>query len=128
MNDLQQLAFELRLDELRRLTCEASDLSGCLLAACSAHRAVRFRSLCAVDLLLETGADVHLADRKSWSTALHRAVVNSGAPATAGKTDAAIAIVRSLLSHGADSTAKNKKGKTPTDYPMGTKMSLAFNP
>ncbi len=160
MNDVQQLAFELQLDELRRLNCEASDLSGCLLAACSAHdpspdeqtaviqfliesgvsvnetdkngvtplhRAVRFRSLGAVDLLLEAGADIHATDRKSWSTALHRAVVNSGAPATAGKTDTAVSIVQSLLSHGADPTAKNRKGKTPTDYPMGTKMSSAFN-
>lgn len=160
MNEAQQLAFELRLDELRRLNREACDLSGCLLAACSAHdpspeeqaavirfllesgvsvnetdkngvtplhRAVRFRSLCAVDLLLEAGADIHATDRKSWSTALHRAVVSSGAPATAGKTDAAVSIVQSLLSYGADPTAKNRNGKAPTDYPMGTRMSFAFN-
>ena len=160
MNDIQKLAFELRLDELRRLNCEARDLSGCMLAACSAHdpspeaqtaviqfliasgvsvnendkngvtplhRAVRFRSLCAVDLLLAAGADVHATDRKSMSTALHRAVVNSGAPATAGKTDIAVSIVRSLLSHGADPTARNKKGKTPTDYRLGKAMSSVFN-
>lgn len=160
MNDVQQLAFELRLDELRRLNCESSKLSGCMLAACSAHnpspkaqtavirfliesgvsvnetdkngvtplhRAVRFRSLCAVDLLLAAGADIHATDRKSWSTALHRAVVNSGAPATAGKNDETIAIVRSLLSHGADPTAKNRKGKTPIDYPMGSTMSSVFD-
>ena len=160
MNDTQKLALELRLDELRRLDCETGDLSGCMLAACSAHdpspesqaaviqflissgvsvnesdkngvtplhRAVRFRSLTAVDLLLAAGADVHATDRKSLSTALHRAVVNSGAPATAGKTDTTVAIVRSLLSHGADPTAKNRKGKAPTDYRMGATMSSVFN-
>ena len=91
------------------------------------HRAVRFRSLVAVDLLLANGADVHATDRKSHSTALHRAVTNSGAPATAGKTDVAAAIVRSLLSHGADPTAKNKKGKSPADYRISDTIALAFN-
>ena len=91
------------------------------------HRAVRFRSLEAVDLLLANGADVHATDRKSQSTALHRAVTNSGAPATAGKTDVAASIVRSLLSHGADPTAKNKKGKSPTDYRISNELLAAFN-
>jgi tankyrase len=159
MNDIQTLAFELRLDELRKRADENDDLSGCMLAACSAHdpssekqeaaiqflidsgvsvneidkngvtplhRAVRFRSLAAVDLLLSSGADVHARDRKSQSTALHRAVTNSGAPATAGKTDVAAAIIRSLLAHGADPTAKNKKGKSPTDYRMSDQIASAF--
>ena len=91
------------------------------------HRAVRFRSLAAVDLLLASGADIHATDRRSQSTALHRAVTNSGAPSTAGKADVAAAIVRSLLSHGADPTAKNKKGKSPTDYRMNDKIASAFN-
>ena len=166
MNKPQQLAFELRLVELRQYVAETSDasltskLTGCMLSACSAHdpspeiqtavikllidagvsvnetdkngvtplhRAVRFRSLCAVDLLLANGADVHATDRKSHSTALHRAVTNSGAPATAGKADVAVAIARSLLAHGADPTAKNKAGKAPTDYRMGPEMALAFD-
>lgn len=160
MNDIQTLAFELRLDELRQLASEHHDLAGCMLAACSAHdpspekqlavikfligsgvsvnetdkngvtplhRAVRFRSLAAVDLLLASSADVRAVDRKSHSTALHRAVTNSGAPATAGKTDVAAAIVRSLLSHGADPAAKNKKGKSPTDYRMSDKIASEFN-
>lgn len=91
------------------------------------HRAVRFRSLVAVDLLLACGADVNAIDRRSQSTALHRAVTNSGAPATAGKTSVAILIVRSLLSHGADPAIKNKAGKTPPDYRMGPAMSAAFS-
>lgn len=90
------------------------------------HRAVRFRSLVAVDLLLAAGADVHATDRKSRSTPLHRAVTNSGAPATAGRTDVAVAIAKSLLSHGADPNAKNKSGKTPAEYRMGSEMSLVF--
>ena len=163
MNDAQKLAFELQLDGLRRISsknAEPCDLSGCLLAACSAHdpppeiqmavmqflidagvsvnetdkngvtplhRAVRFRSRAAVDLLLSSGADVRATDRKSHSTALHRAVTNSGAPATAGKADVAAAIVRSLLAHGADPTITNKKGKAPTDYRMSEQVSSVFN-
>lgn len=160
MNENQKLAFELRLDELRRLTPEHGDLDGCMLAACSAHvpepetqtavmqflidngvsvdetdkngvtplhRAVRFRSPTAVDWLLAAGADVHATDRRSRSTPLHRAVVNSGAPTTAGKTDVAASIVRTLLLHGADPTAKNKSGKTPTDYRMPDAIAAAFN-
>ncbi len=156
---MQKLAFDLRLHELRKLASESGDLSGCMVAACSAHdpspetqtaviqfliesgvsvnetdkngatplhRAVRFRSLIAVDLLLAAGADVHATDRKSQSTPLHRAVTNSGAPATAGKTDVAVSIAELLLSHGADPNAKNKSGKAPTEYRMGSEMSLAF--
>lgn len=159
MNVVQKHAFDLRLDDLRKLASENYDLSGCLLAACSAHapslatqtsviqlliasgvsihetdkngvtplhRAVRFRSLNAVEQLIAAGADVNAVDRKSGSTPLHRAVTNSGAPATAGKTDVAVSIAQVLLSHGADSTIKNKKGKAPTDYRMGAKMSAAF--
>jgi len=51
------------------------------------HRAVRFRSLAAVDLLLASGADVGASDRKSQSTALHRAVTNSGAPPGLGRNE-----------------------------------------
>jgi len=160
MNDVQQHAFELRLDHLRNFASQNRDLSGCLLAACSAHapspetqtgviqfliasgvsvnetdknggtplhRAVRFRSLCAVELLIAAGADVNAADRRSQSTPLHRAVTNSGAPATAGKSDVAVLIVQSLLAHGADPKSKNKSGKAPTDYRMGAAMTRALS-
>lgn len=90
------------------------------------HRATRFRSLTAVELLLARGADVHATDRKSESTALHRAVTNSGAPATAGKTDIAVLIARSLLAHGANPHARNKTGKAATDYRMGAEMAAAL--
>ncbi len=159
MNEIQTLAFELRIDELRVRASKHQDLAGCMLAACSAHdpvpetqvavikfliesgvsvnetdnngvtplhRAVRFRSLAAADLLLASGADVQAVDKKSQSTALHRAVTHSGAPATAGKAKAAAAIIRSLLSHGADPTRKNKKGKSPIDYRMSDQIASAF--
>lgn len=90
------------------------------------HRAVRFRSLTAVKVLLNSGAQVNAIDRRTQSTALHRAVTHSGAPATAGKADVAVAIVKLLLSRGADPTIKNKKGKAPTDYRLSDSMTLAF--
>jgi tankyrase len=90
------------------------------------HRAVRFRSIGAVDLLLKLGADVHATDRKSHSTPLHRAVTNTGAPATAGKHDLAVRIAESLLSHGADPGARNKNGKTPAEYARTPDMKAVF--
>lgn len=90
------------------------------------HRAVRFRSLRAVQVLLKAGADINTLDRRSRSTALHRAVTNSGAPATAGKSDIAVSIVRLLLKNGADPAVKNKTGKTPTDYRLSSAMATAF--
>jgi hypothetical protein len=47
---------------------------------------------------------------------LHRAVTWSGAPATAGKSDQARAIIDILLRYGADPSIKNKLGKKPADY------------
>ncbi|MEM8736604.1 MAG: ankyrin repeat domain-containing protein [Planctomycetota bacterium] len=90
------------------------------------HRAVRFRSVGAVEQLLAAGADVNVKDRRTCSSPLHRAVVLSGAPATAGKSEVAVSIVRLLLAHGADARTKNKQGKTPTDYRMSEAMSDAF--
>lgn len=159
MNDAQQLAFELRLNELQQLDLEHNELAGCMLSACSAHdadaetqsavikfliaagvdvnetdnngvtplhRAVRFRSLEAVKVLLDAGADVNAIDRRSKSTALHRAVTNSGAPATAGKSEVAVSIVQLLLSSGADPRINNRTGKAPTDYRLSDAMALAF--
>jgi tankyrase len=80
------------------------------------HRAVRFRSPAAVKLLLENGADVNAVDRRTRSTPLHRAVTNTGAPATAGKSKQIVEIIALLLAHGADRTLKNKAGKTAREY------------
>lgn len=160
MNDIQTAAFELRLDDLRSLAAEGNDLTGCLLAASSAHepdaerqmavirflvesgvsvqesdkngvtplhRAVRFRSPAAVALPLELGAVVNATDRKSHSTPLHRAVTNTGAPSTAGRSDAAVEIARTLLAHGADAAVKNKNGKTPADYVKDGALAAVLN-
>jgi tankyrase len=80
------------------------------------HRAVRFRSPEAVRILLENGADPNAVDRRSRSSPLHRAVTETGAPSTAGKSKQVEEIVKLLLAHGADPTLRNKAGKTPRDY------------
>jgi tankyrase len=80
------------------------------------HHAVRFRSPAAVLVLLEHGAAVNQACKRSGSTPLHRAVTSTGAPSTAGKDDQAREIIEMLLRFGADPSIKNKNGKTPADY------------
>jgi uncharacterized protein len=155
MNQLQQAALELRLDDLKYMIRHDGDLDGTLLAASSAHdpdltlqvlviryllqcgvainetdkngvtplhRAVRFRSTAAVKELIAQGADVNAVDKRTRSTPLHRAVTNTGAPATSGKMDCAIEITKLLLASGADPRIKNKNGKTPLDYARNTEM------
>ena len=90
------------------------------------HRAARYRSLAAVETLIELDASVNAVDRRTCSTPLHRAVTNTGAPGTAGKMDAAIEIARLLLANGADPTIKNKRGKTPRDYIRNPRMLAVF--
>lgn len=80
------------------------------------HHAVRFRSPMAVKTLIEHGANVNQVCRKSGSTPLHRAVISTGAPGTAGKQAEACAIIALLLAAGADPSIRNKRGKTPADY------------
>ena len=80
------------------------------------HHAVRFRSPTAVRTLIEKGANVNQACKRNGSTPLHRAVTQTGAPGTAGRTQAAREIIELLLSAGADPSIKNKLGKRPIDY------------
>jgi ankyrin repeat protein len=80
------------------------------------HHAVRFRSPEAVKTLLEHGANVNQPCRRNGSTPLHRAVTQTGAPGTAGKSEAAKEIIRILMPAGADPTIANKSGKRPADY------------
>jgi tankyrase len=80
------------------------------------HHAVRFRSPAAVQALIEYGANVNQACRRSGSTPLHRAVTQTGAPGTAGRAPAAREIVRLLLAAGADPAVANRAGKSPGDY------------
>jgi uncharacterized protein len=80
------------------------------------HHAVRFRSPAAVEVLLRRGAAVNRTCKRSGSTALHRAVMSTGAPGTSGKCADARQIIDILLRHGADPSIKNKLGKKPADY------------
>lgn len=80
------------------------------------HHAVRFRSPAAVRTLIEHGANVNQTCRRSHSTPLHRAVLQTGAPGTAGKHREALQIIRLLLEAGADPSIPNKAGKCPCDY------------
>ena len=80
------------------------------------HHAVRFRSPIAVRTLIEHGANVNQACRKSGSTPLHRAVTTTGAPRTAGKSQEALKIIRLLIAAGADPSITNKSGRKPPDY------------
>ena len=80
------------------------------------HHAVRFRSPAAVKTLIERGANVNQACRRNGSTPLHRAVIQTGAPGTAGKEEAAKEIIQILLAAGADTSIANKSGKRPADY------------
>jgi ankyrin repeat protein len=75
------------------------------------HMAVRDRDLDAVIALLAEGAAVDVEDRGRKSTALRRAVANTGRSGTSGKADVALAIVRLLLKHGADPMHVNRAGK-----------------
>lgn len=80
------------------------------------HHAVRFRNPVAVKILIEHGANVNQACRKSGSTPLHRAVTSTGAPGTAGKHKETLELIRLLLAAGADPSIPNQSGRKPADY------------
>jgi len=88
------------------------------------HHAVRFRSPAAVRTLIEYGASVNQVCRRSGSTALHRAVTQTGAPGTAGRQQAAMEIIRNLLEAGADPSIRNKSGKTAGAYVTDDRIQL----
>jgi uncharacterized protein len=96
----------------RGANIEATDKNG----VTALHHAVRFRSPTAVKTLIEHGANVNQACRRNGSTPLHRAVTQTGAPGTAGRAQAARAIIKILLAAGADPSITNKLGKRPADY------------
>jgi uncharacterized protein len=91
---------------------EAMDKNG----VTALHHAVRFRNVIAVKALLEHGANVNCVCRRSGSTPLHRAVIASGAPNTAGKHQEVLEIIRLLLAAGADASIRNKRNLKPVDY------------
>jgi uncharacterized protein len=100
----------------------ASDKNG----VTALHHAVRFRSPAAVKVLIEQGADVNRACRRNGSTPLHRAATQTGAPGTAGRSQAAAEIIRLLLAAGADPSIRNKLGKRPADYVKDDAIQALF--
>jgi ankyrin repeat protein len=108
------------VDQRRRLVTlleagadiDATDKNG----VTALHHAVRFRNPIAVKTLIEHGANVNQVCRRSGSTPLHRAVVSTGAPGTAGKQAEVREIVALLLVAGADPSIRNRRGQTPGDY------------
>ncbi len=92
------------------------------------HHAVRFRSPSAVQTLIERGANVNQACKRSGSTPLHRAVTTTGAPGTAGKQSEAIEIIRLLIAAGADPSIANKAGRKPVDYVKDEAIKTLLKP
>ena len=90
------------------------------------HHAVRFRNAVAVKTLLEHGADVNQVCRRSGATPLHRAVTQTGAPGTAGKSQEVLEIVQLLLAAGADPSITNKSGRKAADYVKAEALKLMF--
>lgn len=68
--------------------------------------------------LLEEGADVNYQEPKNGDTVLMRAVQGEGD----------VEIVKSLLSHGADTTLKNKEGKTALELTTNPKIRELLGP
>ena len=91
------------------------------------HHAVRFRSPVAVKTLIERGANVNQACKKSRSTPLHRAVTTTGAPGTAGKRQEALEIIWLLIAAGADPSLTNKSGRKPVDYVKDDAIKALLN-
>lgn len=85
------------------------------------HKAVRARSVIAVELLVKYGADVNVVDNRG-STPLRRAVTNTGAGNTKGRLNEAFQIAQSLLEAGSDPLAKSKDGRTIMDAIRNAKM------
>jgi ankyrin repeat protein len=91
------------------------------------HHAVRSRSPAAVKTLIEYGAHVNQACRRNGSTPLHCAATQTGAPGTAGKSQAAKEIIQMLLAAGADPSVTNKSGKKPADYLSDDELRSLFS-
>lgn len=84
------------------------------------HRAVRTRSLFAVQALLDGGADPML-DNKTGSTPLHLAVQTTGrgGSGSAYARQQQVGIIKLLIEHGAKPTAKDGRGRTVIDSATG---------
>jgi ankyrin repeat protein len=81
------------------------------------HRAVRSRSVGAVRALLENGVDA-ARENESGSAPLHLAVQDTGRSGSGSPAArrAQADVIRLLLDHGANPSAKNTAGKSAYDY------------
>ena len=89
------------------------------------HRAVRQRCPAAVEALLHHGAGVALRN-KNGSTPLHLAVQDTGHSGS-GQPEARACqkqIITILLSHGADTEARDESRKTPRQHARGELLEL----
>ena len=113
----QKENFEIQLDLIKILLKKGANINETDKNGVSPlHRAVRYRNPKVVEFLIKRGANVNYADKRNASTALHKAVFNSGAPSTKRKSEEAIEIIKILLDNGANPNLKNNKGKLPIDY------------
>ncbi|HEY1599937.1 MAG TPA: ankyrin repeat domain-containing protein [Pirellulales bacterium] len=100
MNQLQQAAFELRLDDLKKMIRDDGDPSGALLAASSAHAPNPKIQVLVIRHLVQCGVSVNERDANGV-TPLHRAV-RFRSPAA----------VKELIAHGANVNILDKKSKS----------------
>lgn len=102
MNDIQRAAFELRIDDLEEMISKASNLTGAMLAACSAHDPDPRTQIRVIRFLIKKGASIDEKD-KNGVIPLHRAV-----------RFRSLAAVKELIKLGADTNAVDKRtGSTP---------------
>ncbi len=100
MSAIQQAAFELRLNDLKKLVNKDSDLQGTLLAACSAHDPDPQAQVRVIRFLIQRGVSVSETDQNGV-TSLHRAV-----------RFRSLAAAKELLAQGADVNAVDRKSRS----------------
>ena len=133
MEEIGKAAFQLDLKSLKAMRPTNESISGALLSACFAHEPDPKVQEKVISYLLDSGADVNEMDNKlgdsatprrsiPWpdggqaSTPLHRAVTNTGAPATKGKAEEVERLVQILWAGGAEVWLKNEMGEKSIDY------------
>lgn len=102
MTPIQQAAFELLWEDLKKLATQEADLKGTMLAACSAHDPDPKLQVRVIRFLAKQGVSINETD-KNGVTPLHRAV-----------RFRSVAAAKELLTLGAQVNAIDRKsGSTP---------------